>query len=178
MESRLTSTRITKAACTQREAKSAGLAVDDAFINDQAIRGKNIERESASSHVAMTRAVNLYSRPAIAVLQGEQIIDKPGRQTHDAGVSRLNPDVLDILYAFLDGREQTIVERTIFKGCRPFKHIIGIALHRYSPDRSAGKPGAPQLCQSGFASDQATCTGRIAEDLIKREGNKIRMPYA
>src|SRR5260370_42509861 len=70
VEGGFTGARVTKAAGTQGEVKLTCALLNHPLINDQAIGGEKIERDSCSTHMCGTRPIDLHQRCSIAMAQG------------------------------------------------------------------------------------------------------------
>src|SRR5712692_5110463 len=110
------------------------------LINDRASWRKEIEGNVPSTHVAVLRAIDLHQWRSVTVLDGQQIVKQPARQTHNALVYGLHADARKIFEADFYRGQIEVVERPIFKGFSTFEHHMSISLHRDAPDRASRKP--------------------------------------
>src|SRR5215469_4906385 len=128
MESRFGRTRITKAACTQRELVLARSLVDHSLINDAAIRGEKIERDGRSASVIVAGTIHLHQRHAVAMVQGQEVVEQPACQTPHAFMNHLHANGHQMFEADCYRWQSEVVDGSVFKCCLTLDQLMPPAL--------------------------------------------------
>ena len=94
----------------------------------------------------------------------------------DAAVDRRHADGREVLEADGDGRQAEVVERAVLEPGGPRRQPVPVLrLHRGERDGAPREPRPPQLGELLAAGDQAADSGRVAEELVERDGHEIRL---
>src|SRR5436305_5064806 len=99
MESGFTCAGVTEAASAQRKIECAGSLFNHPLINDRSVCGEEIERDGSSTHRSVVGSVDLHQRRSVAVMHGEECVEQPTCQTHDAFVDGFYANIHEMLEA-------------------------------------------------------------------------------
>jgi hypothetical protein len=157
----------------QRDARLCRQLFDAAVVHEVPVRVVEIQGERAAAHVHAGRPVQAHHRPAVAVLQREQLGDQPARQALHARLDRLDADALQVAQTGFHRRNAQVVQRAVLEPGLAFGQHMHAPLHRGEVDRAAAEPGAPQGGERLVAHQQAAHAGGVAEHLVERHHHEI-----
>ena len=122
------------------------------------------------------RPVDRGGRRAVAVPERAECVEQPARERLDVLVDRLDPDPLEEAEADLDRGQVEEVDGAVLEVGRAGRRLVPLALDEGGDDRAAGEPGPLELGERLAARDQAADAGRLAEHLVERERDEVRVP--
>ena len=108
--------------------------------------------------------------------QRRQPLQQSPCEVADAPVDRRHPDRSYMPQADLDRGQPEIVDRPVLEATFAIDERVALHCHRGQADRSAGEPGSSQSGQRLAAHDQRADPGRVAEDLVPGDRDKVRVP--
>ena len=85
------------------------------------------------------------------------------------------PDTIEIVQARCHGRDAQKVQRAVLKSGLARSQYVRLPLDAREVDRPAGEPRPMEPCKGPTAGDQAADAGGIAEHLVERHADKVRL---
>ncbi len=155
-----------------------GEPFDDPDVHQPPVRPHEVEGNRAAAPIRRPRPVDLDRGPPARVPQRGQLVQQPAGEAPDTRVDRVDPDPFDEREPLLDGRQREEVQRSVLEPGLPVRHRVPVALDAHGGDRAAGEPRPVQPGQRLLTGEEAADSGRIAEQLVQRDRDEVRLPLA
>lgn len=164
---------VAEAAGAEGDVDAVGGFFDGAVVDDAAFGGDEVHGDGAAAGFGGDGTVDFDEGETVGVLDLEHVLEQPAGEAEHALVDEIHADGFEVGEAGFDGGDVEVIEGAVFKGHGDIGEVVGVRLDAGDGDGAAGEPGAVEFGEGGAAGDERADASRVAEHLVKGNGDEI-----